>query len=165
MRNRIIPEESKWSPYPVGVLASIPADVSFFDERETGKLYPGDPVINEIDAELTKRVRASMRARELSAFIAGSTPLLDDVLEIGIANTEAVRISEPLDYVELTIHDIPSDGIPLAIGADESTKPKTAPKASTPVSAFDRALDNYEKAKKLGDATQWGQARSEGMDW
>jgi hypothetical protein len=74
----------------------------------------------------------------------------ETVLEMGLANTEAVRVSEP--YVSLELADIPSDGIPYAIGADESTTPKTAPKSSTAV--------RFTESENL-----FGAANHGGMKW
>lgn len=164
MRNRILPEEKQWSPYAAGVLHSIPADVSFFDEREEGALYPEertqrlrraaksmpftDCVMGSVLASLLDKSEREFVERhrpDLLIVPAGVSTLAhakqirtahfvfqsDALLEMGMATTEAVRISEP--YVTIELSDIPSDGIPIAIGSDESTKPREAPKSSTPI--------------------------------
>jgi hypothetical protein len=75
-------------------------------------------------------------------------------LKLGLAATEAVRVSEPFDMLEMEC--IPSDGIPLPIGADESTTPKTPPKGSTAI---------YTESERITWTNLLGASRHGGMDW
>lgn len=159
---RIIPEPSKWSPYPEGRVVEacrdIERDASFFmgedpplswEDLKNASFIPRGRVGEysyEIvrDDAITDRMPVApfvMLAKgehvdedtlyRAAGVVTASGRVLKDrygVLEMGLANTEAVRVSEP--YVEMTIHDLPSDGVPIAIGSDESTTPKSAPRNS-----------------------------------
>jgi hypothetical protein len=120
MRERIIPTEPRWSPYPIGrrteeACREIDRAVSFFGERD--QLPPLPPYEQlrpwiKVHDDTTRNIRAS-----------------DAMLEMGLAPT--ARISAECVIEELPF--VPSDGVPVAIGSDETTKPREAPRSSTAI--------------------------------
>jgi hypothetical protein len=137
---RIIDPTSQWSPYPDARVReehvhTIPGDV-FFPDAELPVSWLTEELA-KLDADIATR---SYRVRPSDA---------DRALEIGIARTECVR--------EL------SDGIPIIIGTDESTKPVNPPKGSISYVDLITERGDYCREDCIGRCP--GCARSSGVRW
>jgi hypothetical protein len=142
---RIIDPNPSWSPYPIGRAAleacrAIDRDVSFFlggfaEEPIPTVARPPDAVRCIAPEDRWTKPNGAPR-----------------VLEVGTAPTECIS----LPYVEFEV----SDGVPTAIGADEATKPKSAPPSSVPV-----FTDGFTTEERAFFAELDGSPNSKGMKW